>query len=226
MNRPEIAAVLFDFDGTLAQLTIDFAHMRSLVLAELAEILGPEHPALARGSLPVMELIYAACQGQDAESVGKIIRRCEKAVSAYEVEAAAGSSLFPQVEDLLRGLKGQGLKIGIVTRNCRAAVERVFPHHAELCDAFVCRGDVKPDELKPKPGQLFKALALLGCAPGLALMVGDHPSDIVAGKAAGCLTGGVLTGNTGREAMLAAGPDWLEGDVGELFSALKLFKAT
>lgn len=225
---PEIRAVLFDFDGTLAHLTIDFTHMRRLVLAELGAILGAEHPALGRDELPVMELIHAACAwaanaGQD-DDAREIARRAEGAVSAYEVEMADPSALFPQTEILLRSLKRRGVKIAIVTRNCRAAVEKVFPHHAGLCDALVCRNDVGPEELKPRPGQLLKALELLACAPGKALMVGDHPMDILSGRAAGCLSGGVLTGNSGREAMQAAKPDWLAQDVAELFAKLELTK--
>lgn len=216
-------AVLFDFDGTLAHLTLDFKHMRKLVLAELAAILGPEHAALMRDDLPVMEMIYAACAGENEDVTAEIAARTERAVSAYELEASAASSLFPYAKALLSALRERGLKTAIVTRNCRAAVEKIFPAHATLCDALISRGEVPPEDLKPKPGQLQAALAALGCPPNRALMVGDHPMDVVSGKAAGCLTAGVLSGNATRAMLEEAGPDWLAADSAELFTELGLF---
>lgn len=217
-------AVLFDFDGTLAHLTIDFARMRSLVMTELVDILGGDSPVLLRRDLPVMELIQAACAGQNSVIIDAIAKRTESVVSAYEVEAAAESSLFPYTKSLLGTLKEQGIKTGIVTRNCRAAVKKVFPDHGEFCNILVCRDDVAYEDLKPQPGQLLAALTDLDCNPGEAMMVGDHPMDIKAGTAAGCRTAGVLCGNASREQMHVASPDWLSDDTETLFKELGLYK--
>ena len=224
----EIKAALFDFDGTLAHLTVDFKHMRALVLAELEDILGPDAPALSRRELPVMEFIYEACSWAAANGQGhaiqaEIARRTEAAVSAYEVEAARASSLFPFTENLLNSLKKQGIKTAIVTRNCRAAVETIFPAHAALCDALVSRGDVRPEDLKPQPGQLLAALAAIGSPAENAVMVGDHPMDVISGRAAGCLTAGVLTGSADAEGMAGVFPDWLAEDAAGLFKELGLY---
>lgn len=80
-----------------------------------------------------------------------------------------------------------------------------------------------PEALKPNPGQLLAALRAMSIAPGMSLMVGDHPMDVISGKAAGCLTAGVLSGNADRARLEQAGPDWLAEDSAELFSALELF---
>lgn len=219
----KITAALFDFDGTLAGLTIDFRHMRALVRAELAALLGPEDQSSDRPELPVMELVHAACAGRAPALQAEIARRAEGAISAYEVECAAKSALFPYVEDLLLTLRERGLKTAIVTRNCRAAVERVFPDHAALCGALISRGDVPPEALKPRPGQLQAALTRLDRPAEAAIMVGDHPMDVIAGKAAGCLTGAVLSGHSPRADLEAAGPDRLAGNAAELFAELGLY---
>lgn len=223
MSKGHIRAALFDFDGTLAHLTIDFGRMRQIVRAELAAILGPDHPALARRDLPVMELIYTACEKQPSSVRDEVARRSEAAVSAYEVEAASRCKLFEFTRPLLMALRRQQKDLAIVTRNCRAAIETVFPDHAEFCRALICRGDVPPEALKPHPGQLHAALNALECPPAQALMLGDHPMDIISGKAAGCLTAGVLSGNADREKLEQAGPDWLAEDAAELFKELGLF---
>lgn len=221
---PEIRVVLFDFDGTLARLTLDFGRMRALVLDELVKLLGAGAPVLKRSDLPVMELVHEACKGQPEELAAQIAERAELAVSNYEVEAAENSHLFDYTLPLLDELKKRNIASAIVTRNCRAAVEKVFPEHSGYCAALVSRNDVPPEALKPDPAHLRAALAMLGCGPEKTLMVGDHPMDIVAGKAAGCFTGGVLCGNSSREVMQASGPDWLAVDTAALFEELGIFK--
>ncbi len=83
------------------------------------------------------------------------------------------------------------------------------PHHPEkgkggyrtVCD---CR--------KPKPGLLLKAADELGIDLRKSFMVGDKPSDIAAGAAAGCTTILVLTGeHANRDA--EASPDLVADDL-------------
>ena len=51
---------------------------------------------------------------------------------------------------MLNGLREQHIKLGIVTRNCRAAIDVVFPQHPLYIDALHARDDVshlKPDRI-------------------------------------------------------------------------------
>ena len=59
---------------------------------------------------------------------------------------------------------------------------------------------------KPEPLMMLKAAAVLGCAPGEAVMVGDRlDTDALAAQRAGMMTALVLTGLTTRE-MIAESP--------------------
>jgi phosphoglycolate phosphatase len=88
-------------------------------------------------------------------------------------------------------LIGRGVKVGVVTRNCRRVslgllARCALPHHLLLT-----RDDVPL--AKPHPEHLWDALRLLGEPPGAAAMAGDHWMDIQAGVRAGCAaTLGVL----------------------------------
>jgi HAD superfamily hydrolase (TIGR01509 family) len=70
--------------------------------------------------------------------------------------------------------------------------------------------------LKPAPDTILAALAALHCAPRHALMVGDTPADILAGKAAGTMTCAVTYGFGAREALLSCAPDYIIDNFGEL----------
>jgi HAD superfamily hydrolase (TIGR01509 family) len=70
--------------------------------------------------------------------------------------------------------------------------------------------------LKPAPDTVLAALAALHCTPPHALMVGDTPADILAGKAAGTKTCAVTYGFGTREALLQCAPDHVIDSFGEL----------
>ena len=55
----------------------------------------------------------------------------------------------------------------------------------------------------------------VGVVPGQAVMVGDSPHDLVAGRAAGMVTVGVLTGPNGADA-LKPHADCILPDIGHL----------
>jgi phosphoglycolate phosphatase len=55
---------------------------------------------------------------------------------------------------------------------------------------------------KPAPGMLLAFADHIGIDPGEIAMVGDSEHDLVAGRAAGMATVGVLTGVAGRQDLL------------------------
>jgi D-glycero-D-manno-heptose 1,7-bisphosphate phosphatase len=59
------------------------------------------------------------------------------------------------------------------------------PHHPNATvPAYRCRCDCR----KPAPGLLLEAAAALGIDLTRSVMIGDRPSDVLAGKRAGCRT--------------------------------------
>ncbi|MBN1829375.1 MAG: HAD family hydrolase [Deltaproteobacteria bacterium] len=198
-------AVLFDFDGTLAHLNVDFQAMRRAV-RRLAEQYGLAADAL--DGLFVLEMIEQSRAMIEKISSGggrRFVGRAMDLIRDIEVEAALRGRLFPGIEEMMAALFSRGIKIGIVTRNCEEAVRLIYPAVDQFCGVLVSREYTK--RVKPHPDHLLVALDILETAAHESVMVGDHPMDIVAGKEAGACTVGVLTGFADHDMLAGANPD-------------------
>ncbi|MGA3209217.1 MAG: HAD-IA family hydrolase [Syntrophales bacterium] len=213
-----IHAVIFDFDGTLAKLNIDFPLMRQAVL-NLAGAYGV--PLNGMSNLYVLEMIKAA-----QELMSEILLKKEDSfldqaialITKIEIEAASKGELIGGTREMLAELKRRNIKAGVVTRNCRAAVTTVFPDIFKYCDTVITREMTR--NVKPHPEHLSVALQSLGVAPESSSMVGDHPMDIKIGKDAGTLTIGVLTGYSTSDELLRAGADFIISKAADIIGLL------
>ena len=206
-KEPAIKAVIFDFDGTLAVLNIDFVPIKEEILNLIEEYGVARESLREKYLLEIIEEAHSLVLERERRSADQFKEKAHTMVVERELEAASRGRLLPGVEPMLKGLRAAGLKVGIVTRNCDRAVRRVFPHMESLCDVFLSRDSVK--KVKPDPHHLATLLDRLGVSERNVLMVGDHPMDILAGKRAGMRTTGVLTGRTTREELGKAGADYV-----------------
>lgn len=216
MRNARLRAVVFDFDGTLAELTIDFELMKRRLLA-LARRVVPDAPE--PGATPALEWLDAVTDRlarTDPGAARRLSLRMHAEIRAVETEAASRGRLFSFSRPLLSSLAAAGTATAIVTRNCAEALQAVFPDAALAVGVVLCRDDVP--RVKPDPAHVLAALEALGVEPGRALMVGDHVLDIETGRRAGMASAGVLTGKCTREQFLAAGARWVAGDAAELLS--------
>jgi phosphoglycolate phosphatase len=202
-----IRAVILDFDGTLAELNMDFWATKEEIL-NLIEEYGIARESLREGY--ILEIIDEASSillKREWPVAEHFREKAQKMLREKELEAASESRLLPGVESMLRNLTTAGVKVGIITRNCDGAVRRICAHIESLCDAFLSRDSVK--RVKPDPHHLATLLDRLGVTVKDAIMVGDHPMDILAGKRVGMRTVGVLTGRTTRDQFLETGADYV-----------------
>ncbi len=213
-----IRGVVFDFDGTLAETDIDFGLMRQRVL-EVAERWGlTDHLDQRRY---ILEIVDDAVEMLSDEADRRRFRaEAAQAMSEVELTFTSVASPFPGVPEMLEQLRDCGVRIGIVTRNCRAGVESVFSRHPLPHEVLLTRDDV--ERVKPDPAHLNEALETLKIEPERALMVGDHITDIEVGQAAGTWTAGVLTANTTREQFLEAGADLILPSAADITETLCL----
>ena len=213
-----VRAVIFDFDGTLAFLNIDFISMRDQVL-DLVRRFGVDESSVRERYL--LELIDEVCQilweknPWDAET---FYDEAHQILHKIELRAAEEGRLIPGTKETLIHLRRNGMKIGIVTRNCEEAVRKVFPDINDFCDVFLSRSSIK--KVKPHPDHLFSVLKSLGVRPGEAVMIGDHTIDILAGQRAGMKTIGVLTGKIQRGEFERAGADYILREASEVCNLL------
>ncbi|MCX7817366.1 MAG: HAD hydrolase-like protein, partial [Syntrophales bacterium] len=63
--------------------------------------------------------------------------------------------------------------------------------------------------VKPDPEHLMIALNVLDILPPQAVVVGDHPIDILLGQRVGTVTVGVLTGSSTYGELVAAGAHFI-----------------
>jgi phosphoglycolate phosphatase len=210
-TAPALQAVVFDFDGTLAELHIDFHEMRAAI-NELAAGFSLEPKDYAE--FYILEMIETAGRHLGRRSAADsqdFVNRATGMIEEREMQAARKSELFPGVKEMLTMLKDRGVAIGIITRNCQAAVQTVFPDYPRYIGAIISREMTR--FVKPDPRHLTEMLTMLAVTPTRTLMVGDHPIDVRIGRDVGTLTAGVLTGTGSVEDLRRTKPDFLLDNV-------------
>ena len=214
-----IKAIIFDFDGTLAVLNIDFPLMRERIISLIRHFGIEERAIRERYLLEIIDEVYPMIREKDSSGAEEFYDKAHQILHEVELKAAEEGSLIPGAGGTLRMLRLWGIKVGIVTRNCEEAVRKVFPDIDDYCDVFISRDSV--DKVKPHPDHLNSMLGALKVSGEEAVMVGDHIIDIQAGKKVGMKTVGVLTGRINREEFEKAGADYILRDVSEIYPLLK-----
>jgi len=174
-------AVLFDFDGTLADTAPDLGAAvnrlraeRGLPALSVADV-RPHASSGARGLLRVGLGLTPQDEGYEA------LR--DAFLAHYGANICVGTALFPGIEALLAQLAARGIAWGIVTNK---ATRFTAPLVAALgiAPACVVCGDTTP-HAKPHPAPLLHAAAELSLAAELCCYVGDDLRDVQAAHAAG-----------------------------------------
>jgi phosphoglycolate phosphatase len=204
-----IKAVIFDFDGTLAPLLLNFEHMRDEVETIANRYVEREEIEELR-HLYTLEMIYTI-EARLQHGGGHFRREAFERLCDLEVKASQGNGLYSYTKNVLTALRNKDLRLGVITRNCQEAVKTVFPDIETYVDAIVTRDAT--DFVKPNPAHVRMALARLGVQADEAVLVGDHPTDIIAGKAAGVRTAGVLAGRTKNDRFVEVGADHVVDDI-------------
>ena len=174
-------AVLFDFDGTLADTAPDLAEAVNRMLREQGheplplERLRPFASAGARG------LLQAAFGLKPDDAEYKAMR--EEFLDLYAECCCRETKLFPGVAELLAELKRREIRWGVVTNKSTRFTEIILDALKLKPDCVAC-GDTTP-HLKPHPASLLHAIGQLGLAPRECCYLGDDLRDMKAAHAAG-----------------------------------------
>ena len=215
----KLDAIVFDFDGTLADVPLDLEFMKTKIAA-LGEVFLEERPT--PGPTPALEwleeLVQEALKWDEAE--GKEFRtRGHLVITAMELDAARDGKLFDFTKPTFELLRERDIPTGVITRNISAAVRVVFPEIEEMTQAFIPRESAT--KVKPDPAHLVQALDCIGVAPQNSLMVGDHPIDVETAIKAGALSAAVTSGNIDAKGFAHLSPDFIANNVGELMTQLE-----
>jgi pyrophosphatase PpaX len=206
--------VLFDLDGTLidsgAMILASYRHATRTVLAR-------EIPDEVLAGFIGGGTIRDHMTSLDAARADELVRVYREHNEPLHDELEA----FEGVDRVLRTLKQEGRRLGIVTAKRRRTVDLAFAvlPIARYFDAVVTTETT--ERHKPHPEPVLKGLELLGAERSEAAFVGDSPFDVRAGKAADVFTVAVAWGNIHPvDRLLDAGADVLVENPGELLDVL------
>ena len=164
----EYDAVVYDLDGTLVRLGVDWAALER-DLQTLLDEAGVDHADRTAWDL------------LDAAEAGGVGDRADALIAEREREGARASVRLPLADELCDATT----PVGVCSLNAEAACRIALDRHglAEHVDAVVGR-DTVPTR-KPDPGPLLAVLDELDVSPERAVFVGDSESDGVTARAAG-----------------------------------------
>jgi len=159
-NGRVVKGVIFDLDGTLTKSPLDFKRIKEKIGC-------PEEK-------PVLEYINLLEEEEKERALNILI--------SSEINAAKKSELYPGAREVINYLKKKEIKIAIVTRNSKKAVDIVLSKHKLFFDALITREVTSP---KPSAKPLIMASELLGIDKENLIMVGDYKYDLMASRKAG-----------------------------------------
>lgn len=213
---PRLEAVLFDFDGTLAD---SIPHIRASFRHASRAVLGRELPDEVLLRNVGMPLAVQMRLLSDDEATAQRLLEEYRAYNHATHDAMVKA--FPGADEVLSALKEAGARIGLVTSKSRQIAERGLSLLG-MRDAFevvVTADDVSAH--KPDPAPVLHALRALGVPPRRAAYVGDSPADIASAKAAGVLAVAATWGVASRDRLLEAQPDVIVDSLAEVLAALE-----
>ncbi|MCV2863561.1 HAD family hydrolase [Albidovulum sediminicola] len=200
-----IRGLVFDKDGTLFDFRATWGAWTRALLLELTQgedaraaavgrVIGYD---LASGDFAPDSYVIAHTPEEIADRMIPHLPGVERAALVARMSSLATETALVAATDLpplFAALKGAGLYVGLATNDFAA------PAEAHLRQAGVRQffdfvaGFDSGHGAKPAPGPLLAFAASGGLDPAEVAMVGDSVHDLVAGRAAGMRTVGVLTG--------------------------------
>lgn len=196
-------AVLFDLDGVIIDSRIAIREaLRTIASRELGRDANPLTLETLIGTPPVQALRSLGIPNPE--------QVYETMFDTALLKAAHNIRVIPTVVAGITALAQSGVKIGIVTTQARRRLHFLLPPVVGMVASVVIGWeDARP---KPAPDGITLACARLGVAPDSALFVGDTPTDLAAGRAAGVRTLLAAWGFTDREALDRAGAEIILDD--------------
>lgn len=205
--RKTCAAVLFDFDMTLADSSQAIHYCTNM----LAKHFGVREVSLAKTmagiGLPI-EDSWRLYWGDFRQEWLDYYR------ANFRGEEQARIRLFHDAAGTIKELRAAGIKVGVASNRRFAARVIAEVGLTELLDVVIGLEDV--ERAKPEPDCLIKGFEKLGVAPGNGFYVGDTDIDMKTARAAGTLGIGITTGNFDENGLLEAGAWRVLSKLGEL----------
>jgi 2-phosphoglycolate phosphatase len=215
-----LRAVLFDFDGTLADsypaITASVNHVRSLHSLPPLDI-GEVKRWVGRGAGFLLARTVPA---------GDLDANCAAYRAHHPSVLHSGTRLLAGAAELLHLLHDRGLRLGLCS-NKPVAFSRDLVAYLKIATLLeVVLGPEDVARPKPAPDMLVAALQRLGISAAEALYVGDMSVDVETARGAGVTVWVVATGSDECDALERARPDRLFSNLGEMATEWKAGRPT
>ena len=224
-KKIQVAAVIFDLDGTL----IDSIDIYFSIVENALERLGL--PPVPRSK------ILAAAESEDfkwelvlpqdvldrreniIDEAWAVINEIAPQMFAEDLDIIAGA------DDIVKKIAAKGLKIGLVTSTQKHYLEtKMVPLKNTGADKLIEIAITSDDVIKrkPAPDPLLACARQLELRPASCVYIGDTTTDMQSGKAAGMKTVGVLTGFDDYDALKKEEPDAIIDSVADLTEVISI----
>ncbi|WP_245977565.1 HAD family hydrolase [Halopiger aswanensis] len=168
VTETEYEAVVYDLDGTLVDLEVDWTDAARAV-REVYDTAGVEPPSTE---------LWDMLEGADDAGLRAEV---ESTLADRERDGARAAPRLAHADELLE----QTVPVGVCSLNCEAACRIALEKHglADAVDVVVGRDTVATQ--KPDPAPLLEAVRELGVEPENAVFVGDSRRDELTAERAG-----------------------------------------
>ncbi|MFL5331032.1 MAG: HAD family hydrolase [Gemmataceae bacterium] len=208
MKQPA-TAVLFDFDGTLADGYVAITNSINFVRSSrgLPNLAAEQiRPLVGRGLETLLSEV----------GTGNVAADVATYRDHYAQHMMEGTVLFSAARPLISQLRASGVKLGVCSNKLAKFTNELL---VRLGIADMFGAVVGPEHVirpKPAPDMLLAAVEKLGAIPVEIIYIGDMSIDVAAGRAAGMTVWTVATGSESMQQLQSAQPDRLFSDLGEV----------
>jgi len=223
MTRP-FDLVMFDLDGTLVETAPEIADavndtLRRFNLPEVTQQQVNDWIGYGTRTLLIQALAFAGKTNVATVSASASLTLIAAEFdSHYQQRCGTRSHLYPQVRETLAALRGQGVKLAVVTNKESRYTRTVLDAHqlSPLLDCVVS-GDTLPTK-KPDPAGIQSCLTQFAVSPHRALFVGDSSIDVATARNAGVAVWALPYGYNMGQPIEACAPDRVIADCSVLLN--------
>ena len=190
-------AVLFDFDGTLADTAPDLGAALNKMLLDRGLPALPLEAVRPHASSGARGLLFIGFGVVPEDEAYEPMRK--EFLANYSEAICVHTRLFPGIEDLLASIESRRMVWGIVTNKAVRLTTPLVAHLGLSKRAGCIVGGDTTAHLKPHPASLLHAAGQIGVNPSECCYLGDDLRDIQAAKAAGMFSVAVEYGYSGTE---------------------------
>ncbi len=213
--------VLLDFDGPVCRVySGDLNVQAAEALRDLLRMDGVEPPEnVDQTRDPLAVLRYAGELDRQP-----LLDQIERALTDIEVEAVADAPGTDGATEFLHACAEAHRPVVIVSNNASEAIDRYLRMHdlAQFVRKVVGRSHANPQEMKPDPRPLRRALDLLAVPPGQVILIGDSVTDIQVAKETGVRVVAYVNRPGKLPGLVAQSPDALVDRMTLLADAIRL----